>query len=138
LEQDSSSIPDDDDLDIDFTSPLAAVASVPVAALAPKDSEEGSGLASDDPSEGLSWTDYLQKVKECFIQAKPLSDVRNFAGLMPFRDWMDYVIKLMPKDIKVQGEVNFKHLVEEFGPIDKRQYQLAEPVQEAVFCEVSE
>jgi hypothetical protein len=103
LEQSDSDMPDDDDLDIDFTSPLAAVASVPVAALAPKDSEEGSGLASDDPSEGLSWEEHFNGVKSAFFKAKPIEDVKTFASLMPFRDWLDYAIKLMPKQLDVRS-----------------------------------
>jgi hypothetical protein len=93
-------------------------------------------LASDDLSLSLSWPEYLQKVKESFIRARPLSEVQLYASTMSFKDWMDYVIKLLPKDIKIQGEVNFKHLVEELGPIDKSQYRLPEPVLEVEFCEV--
>lgn len=140
---------DDDDCfgllaeeDIDFTAPSAAAipqeGPVPSSAPAQNSSGDVSGLASADASLDLSWPEYLQKVKESFIKARPLEDVKMIAAAMPFKDWMDYVVKLMPKDIKIQGEVNFKHLVAELGPIDKSVYKLPEPVTEVEFCEVVE
>ncbi len=133
-----------DDLDIDFASvsslsPSSQAGEPPSPPQLSEGSRDGSGLASSDPSLDLSWPEYLQKVKETFIKARPLEDVRQFAAGMLFSDWMDYVIKLLPKDIKIQGEVNFKHLIAEFGPIDKSQYRLgSEPVEELEFCEVKE
>ena len=145
LEQDDEDCFDLAEEDIDFDSPSAAAVVPPEvgqtsvrSAVAGPSSNSGdvSGLASDDTSLDLSWPEYLQKVKETFIKARPLADVQMIAGAMPFKDWMDYVVKLMPKDIKIQGEVNFKHLVAELGPIDKSQYMLVEPVTDAEFCEV--
>lgn len=136
LEQDDSSLVDD--IDFDLPSAAAVVGQPASSTEADLNPSRGvSGLASADTSLDLSWPEYLQRVKETFIKARPLGDIQMIAGSMPFKDWMDYVVKLMPKDIKIQGEVNFKHLVAELGPIDKSRYLLPEQVTDVEYCEVA-
>ena len=136
----------------DFVPPLSGSASTPKAGGSSDDlgspdldpnltTTEGqrdtSGLASDEVSlNDLPWAEYLQMVKERFIRAKPLDVVEEYAANMGFRDWMDYVIKLLPKDIKIESNINFRAMIDSLGPIDKEQYRLPEPVVEAEFCEI--
>ena len=87
--------------------------------------------------EDLSFGQYVLQFKEAFIKARPLSEITLYANSMSFKDYMDFVIKMLPKDVKIQGEVNFVHQLASLGPIDKEQYRLNAPdTIEADFCEV--
>jgi hypothetical protein len=83
----------------------------------------------------------LEKIRAAFLNSKSAAEVTAAAGNMPVTMWLECVIKLMPKDIKVQGEVSFHHMLEGLGPIDANAYRLgAGPVKvvEAEFSEVAE
>ena len=96
------------------------------------------GTVSEGPApEDLSFGQYVQEFKSAFIKARPLSEITLYASSMSFKDYMDFVVKLLPKDVKVQGEVNFTHQLASLGPIDKDSYRLNAPdTVEAEFCEV--
>jgi len=84
--------------------------------------------AAEEPS-GDSWKDdtvptKLEKIRAVFLNSKTAAEVRAAAGNMPVGMWLECVIKLMPKDIKVQGEVGFRHMLEGLGPINKDAYRL--------------
>lgn len=101
---------------------LASDASVPVAGRS-----EGQGSLPTSPGSDpndLEFPDYIQKVKEAFVRSKSLKEIELHASSMGFRDWMDYFLKMIPKDVKIQGEFNFKHLVAEFGPVNKEQFRV--------------
>lgn len=131
------------DLDVDLGLPAEPKVAPSVSAQAVEDlAGLASAAKSEDEDQGgsgtalahqdLPWAEYLQRFKETFIKAKPLDTVKVLAANMGFVDWLGYCVKLMPKDIKIQGEVNFRHLVAEFGPIDKSQYRLEEPVVDVI------
>lgn len=86
----------------------------------------------------------LEKIRAVFLNSKSPAEVRAAAGVMPVGLWLEQVIKLMPKDIKVQGEVEFRHMLEGLGPIDKDAYRLGsrpaatELIEEASYCVVEE
>ena len=71
----------------------------------------------------------LEKIRAAFLNSKTAAEVAAAAGNMPVGMWLECVIKLMPKDIKVQGEVGFRHMLEGLGPIDPNQYRLGAPPQ---------
>lgn len=80
---------------------------------------------------------YIQRFKEVFIKSRSLEEIRIYAQGMSFRDYLDYVVKLLPKDVKIQGEFSFIHQLELLGPINKTEYLLRAPdAVEAEFCEV--
>ena len=132
----------DEDFDLDITEPQQMAGPVACGGNGSQ-GEAVSGLASADVASpngletaALPWAEYLQKVKETFIKAKPLQEVELLAHNMGFRDWMDYLVKLMPKDIKIESNVNFKAMIATLGPINKDDYRLSEPVQDAEFTEI--
>ncbi len=107
------------------------------ASVASVEGHPGSlGIENGLPDDDLDWPSYLQKVKETFIRSRPLGDIELYAKGMGFRDWMDYVIKLLPKDIKIESNINFKAMIDGLGPINKDDYRLPEPIVEVEFCEV--
>ncbi len=103
-----------------------------------EDQGVGTGLDNGPNPDDLAWPEYLQRFKETFVKSWSLKKVQMFAENMGFKDFMDYAIKLMPKDVKIQGSVDFRHLVAELGPIDKEKYRLTGPTQvkEVEFSEV--
>ncbi len=118
---------------------LASAAAPSVDGAADLSEVVGGGTPSSDGSTpvDLSFGQYVQEFKSAFIKARPLSEITLYASSMSFKDYMDFVVKLLPKDVKVQGEVNFTHQLASLGPIDKEQYRLNAPdVVEADFCEV--
>lgn len=125
-----------------FSGPVAgglASATKPAADEATNLSEvDGSGTGNDGATPGdLSFGQYVLQFKEAFIKARSLSEIALYASSMSFRDYMDFVIKMLPKDVKIQGEVSFVHQLAQLGPIDKEQYRLNAPdTIEAEFCDV--
>ena len=114
----------------------AATPSVPGATNLSEVSRGGTGNEGPAP-EDLSFGQYVQEFKAAFIKARSLSEITLYASSMSFKDYMDFVVKLLPKDVKVQGEVNFTHQLASLGPIDKDSYRLNAPdTVEAEFCEV--
>lgn len=115
---------------------LGGLASAPGATNLSEVVRDGSNSKEPVP-EDLSFGQYVQEFKSAFIKARPLSEITLYASSMPFKDYMDFVVKLLPKDVKVQGEVSFVHQLASLGPINKEQYKLNAPdTVEAEFCEV--
>jgi hypothetical protein len=65
----------------------------------------------------------LDKIRAAVLNSKTASEVRLHAGLMQIGDWLEMVVKLSPKQMQVQGSFSFKHMMEEFGPIDSSKYK---------------
>lgn len=95
----------------------------------------GDGSNLEEATVPGDFSSYVQRFKETFIKSRSLEEIRIYAQGMTFKDYLDYVVKLLPKDVKIQGEFNFVHQLEQLGPIDRSAYLLPEP--EVVDCEVS-
>lgn len=65
----------------------------------------------------------MEKIRAALMNAKTAFDVEDQARRLPVADWIELVAKLAPKNIQVQADFSFKHLVEEFGPIDKEKFR---------------
>jgi len=78
----------------------------------------------------MDWGQYIIRLKDTFVKAKPLYEVQAFASVMAPKDWLDYVIRMMPKDVKVQGAINYKHYFQDLGPINKQNYLPKQKVRE--------
>lgn len=90
----------------------------------------GGGACLDGtpaPSRDCSFPEYVKQFKEAFIRAKPLETVSELASGMRFSDWMEMAIKLLPRDVKIQGDFSFVHQLEALGPVNKAEYMLPEP-----------
>ena len=106
LEDDLGSLPPRD---------LAKAEGPPVPALPADESEDWQG----DPLPLK-----LEKIRASFLNAKTAFDVKTAALRMPIGDWLELVVKLSPKNIQLQAEVSFKHMLAELGPVDLDQYRL--------------
>lgn len=65
----------------------------------------------------------LDKIRAAFLNAKSPTEVHTAAWLMPIGDWLEMVVKLSPKNVQISGGVSFRHMLEEFGPIEKDKYR---------------
>ena len=65
----------------------------------------------------------LDKIRELFLNSKSPTEVYAAASLMPISDWLDMVVKLSPKNVQITGGISFRHMLEEFGPIEKDKYR---------------
>ena len=102
----------------------------------PKNGNGGTPAGGDKSAEG--WLDdpasvKLDKIRAVFLNAKTPADVQMEAALMPVCDWLEMVVKLSPKDVKVSGGIAFRHMLADMGPIDKNQYR-----PKAIACEYEE
>ena len=91
---------------------------------------------ASSPSDG--WLDdpasvKLDKIRAVFLNAKTPADVQMEAALMSVGDWLEMVVKLSPKDVKVSGGIAFRHMLADMGPIDKNQYR-----PKAIACDYEE
>jgi len=76
----------------------------------------------------------LDKIRAAFLNGKTASQVKEQAALMPMDEWLGLVAKLAPKQVQIAGSFSFKHMLEEFGPINTDKYRLQGP--EVVDAEV--
>ena len=65
----------------------------------------------------------LDKIRAAFLNAKSPTEVQAAAWLMPIGDWLEMVVKLSPKNVQITGGISFRHMLEEFGPIEKDKYR---------------
>jgi hypothetical protein len=64
-------------------------------------------------------SDISRRHRWAFIQAWDPEDVLIQAAALPFREWMDYFIKLSPKELQVKGQFEMRSLVAQLGPIER-------------------
>ena len=65
----------------------------------------------------------LDKIRAAFLNSKTAAEVQTAAWLMPIGDWLEMVVKLSPKNVQITGGISFRHMMEEFGPIEKDKYR---------------
>jgi hypothetical protein len=83
---------------------------------------ERQGLEEEDWQEdpvSVKWS----KIRATFLNGKTAAEVRKEAEVMPVGTWLDWAIKMAPKDVKVSGEINIAQIVANLGPIDKEAYR---------------
>jgi hypothetical protein len=123
------------DLD-DFSAILASeVTSLPAL---PSTINKGNGGTPTVVTEASGWASdplpaKLDKIRAVFLNAKSPTEVYAEASLMPVGDWLEMVVKMSPKDVKVSGGIAFRHMLADMGPIDKSQYR-----PQAVQCDYEE
>lgn len=65
----------------------------------------------------------LDKIRAAFLNGKTAGEVEAEAARMHIGDWLELVVKLSPKNIQVKGDVSFRHMLEQMGPIDRETYR---------------
>lgn len=65
----------------------------------------------------------LDKIRALFLNSKTPTEVYAAASMMPIGDWLEMVVKLSPKNVQITGGISFRHMLEEFGPIEKDKYR---------------
>lgn len=97
----------------------------PVITVAPEEEWEG------EPT-GVAW----EKVRKAFFSSKSAFEIKAYAMGLTVGAWLDTVLRMAPKDVKVSGEVSLKHVLAELGPIDKDKYRVTGLVEDVEFSEV--
>ena len=92
-------------------------------------SATGSLSLSSCDAGDVDWQDdpvpiKLEKIRSVLLNSKTADEIATEASMMPVGMWLDLVVKLMPKNIQVSGDINFQHMLADLGPIDKDQYRL--------------
>ncbi len=87
-------------------------------ALDERDEEEAPvPVKVDSSANGLQ--DRAREIKAAFFNAKSLAEVGNLAKGMHFSVWLDYFVKMCPKEVQVKGQMDVRTLVAQLGPISK-------------------
>ena len=122
----------------DFSAILASEASALPALPSAVNKGNGNGGTPAVVVEASEWASdplpaKLDKIRAVFLNAKTPTEVYAEASLMPVGDWLEMVVKMSPKDVKVSGGIAFRHMLADMGPIDKNQYK-----PQAVQCDYEE
>ena len=115
---------DMDDFDSILSCTDVALSSEPAV---PSNGNGGSGTPAPAVTEDDWQNDpipaKLDKIRAAFLNAKSPTEVQTAAWLMPIGDWLEMVVKLSPKNVQITGGISFRHMLEEFGPIEKDKYR---------------
>lgn len=104
-------------------------ASLPASSLpVPSNGNGNGGTPARVNAVEEDWTDdpiptKLDKIRAAFLNSKTAAEVQTAAWLMPIGDWLEMVVKLSPKNVQITGGISFRHMMEEFGPIEKDKYR---------------
>lgn len=104
-------------------------ASLPASSLpVPSNGNGNGGTPARTVPAAESWQDdpvsvKLDKIRAIFLNAKTPTEVYAEASLLPIGDWLEMVVKLSPKNVQITGGISFRHMMEEFGPIEKDKYR---------------
>lgn len=60
-----------------------------------------------------------QKRKLAFLLAKDVEELRLELSVLSLTDYMDYFVKLAPKELQVKAQFDVRSLVAELGPIPR-------------------
>lgn len=119
-------------VDMDDFNAILASTDVSLPALSPPsgmvERKNGNGGAPAGQNDDSEWQNdpvpaKLDKIRAAFLNAKTPAEVYSQAALLPIGDWLEMVVKLSPKDVKITGGISFRHMLEEFGPIEKDKYR---------------
>jgi hypothetical protein len=59
----------------------------------------------------------IDSIRELWLAARSPSEVAVQAKTMPFGVWMDYAIKLSPKNVNVKGQFDIRAAFASLGPV---------------------
>lgn len=62
----------------------------------------------------------LEDVRNIWLAARSPQEIALQAQTMPFGVWMDYMIKLTPKQLDVKGQIDMRAAFVNLGPPQKR------------------
>lgn len=60
-----------------------------------------------------------REIRAAFFNAKSVNEVAQQAAAMHFPVWLDYFIRMSPKEVEVKGQFDIRSLVAQMGPIQK-------------------
>jgi hypothetical protein len=61
-----------------------------------------------------------QRVKAAFFASKRPEEIRLFAANLPLLTWLDYFIKLQPKEVQVKGQFDVRQMIAQLGPVRRK------------------
>ena len=103
---------DDDDISNCFIGPSSAVAqTVPAHELEVVNTMAASPTAVQEAS---------RSIRAAFIAGKDPAEILQFARSLPPLMWLDYFIKLSPKEVEIKGSFDIRKMVAQMGPIQRK------------------
>jgi hypothetical protein len=63
--------------------------------------------------------DRSRAIRAAFMAAKDPDEVLQQAKAMHFPVWLDYFIKMSPKEVQVKGQLDVRSLVAQMGPVSR-------------------
>lgn len=61
-----------------------------------------------------------REIRAAFMSAKSTEEVYHMAQAMSFPAWLDFFIKLSPKEVQVKGQMDIRQITAQLGPINRR------------------
>ena len=61
-----------------------------------------------------------RSIRAAFLAARSLDEVYMQAKGMHFITWLDYFIKMMPKEVQVKGSFDIRQMIAQLGPIQRK------------------
>ena len=104
---------DDDDISNCFIKPSggAATPAVPAHQLEVVNTMTASPTAVQEAS---------RSIRAAFIAGKDPAEILQFARSLPPLMWLDYFIKLSPKEVEIKGSFDVRKMVAQMGPIQRK------------------
>lgn len=62
----------------------------------------------------------LEDIRSIWLSARSPQEIAVQAATMPFGVWMDYVIKMTPKQVDIKGQIDMRAAFVNLGPPPKR------------------
>jgi len=56
-------------------------------------------------------------LKAAFLGSKSPEEIRMAASALPLMDWLDFAVRLMPKEVQMKGQFEVRSLVAQMGPL---------------------
>ena len=102
--------------------PLEPIKEPPVAPV-PRKGDLSVLVCDVDDWQNASVPEKYDKIQAVVMNSKSAEEVATEVRGMSVPVWLDLVIKMAPKNVKVSGAVSFKHMIDNLAPIDKDQYK---------------
>jgi len=72
----------------------------------------------DTTNKGIQ--EMAQNVRAAFLSSKSPEEIRMFASGLPLMTWLDYFIKLQPKEVQVKGQFDIRQMIAQLGPVNRK------------------
>lgn len=104
--------------------PIKQVASPTPRSVQPRPTAEmGLQTVGDDDWQEAPVGEKWDRIRAAWMNGKTAAEVISEAECMSVPAWLEICVKMAPKNVTVQGQVSFKHMIDNLAPIDKDEYK---------------